>query len=162
MRINLQLLLVIVLSSLFYNTTLSQTENKQKPLSIVVYNENVNDPLTEVEMTQIQAVYGDKTIEYVLSHAQRVKDIKNILRNRVEIFDAGDKDLSGLPKLSQVELLNDYVPSLKKDYYFNAENFNPLKYKFNFYSRYSEIYWVDNTTYYIEIKSQHEQNDTAR
>lgn len=156
MRINQKLLMVLVLSIFVYNNALSQTPTKQQPLTIVVFDENVNESLTGQELAQIREVYGDKTEEYVLNHSQRVKDIKNILRNRVEIVDAGSKDLSGLPKLSQVKLFNDYVPNLIRDFSFNPKNFNPLKYKFNFYSRNSEIYWVDNTTYYIEIKSQHQ------
>lgn len=156
MKINLQLVVMLALSVFVYNTSFSQSKTKQEPLSILVYNENVEPSLTASEMVKIQDVYGDKTEAYVLSNSQRVKDIKNILRNRVDIVDAGPKDLSTLPKLSQVELLNDYVPNVTRDFNFTPENFNPLKYKFNFYSRNSEIYWVDNTTYYIQIKSQYQ------
>lgn len=153
MRINLRLFVMITLSFLVYNTATSQSNNKQEPLKAVVFNENVNAPLSSSELAKIQAVYGENS-EVILERAQQVKDIKNILRNRVVIVDAGTKDLSSFPKLSQVALFNDFVPNLTRDLSFNPENFNPLKYKFDFYSRNSNIYWVDNTTYYIEIKSQ--------
>lgn len=145
--------MMITLSFLVYNTATSQSNNKQEPLKAVVFNENVNAPLSSSELAKIQAVYGENS-EVILERAQQVKDIKNILRNRVVIVDAGTKDLSSFPKLSQVALFNDFVPNLTRDLSFNPENFNPLKYKFDFYSRNSNIYWVDNTTYYIEIKSQ--------
>ncbi len=156
MKLNLQVLVVFILCVFVYNNAISQNKEKQQPLPIVVYDENVNDPLTSLELAKIHEVYGDNAEVYILNRAQRVKDIKNILRNRVRVVDAGTKDLSGLPKLSQVELFNDFIPSVRRDFPFSPENFNPLKYKFNFYSRNSEIYWVDNTTYYIEIKSQHQ------
>jgi hypothetical protein len=139
-----------------HTNAISQSKTKQKPLSAVIFNENINEPLTDEELTKIQEVYGDKSNENVLNHSQRVKDVKNILRNRVEIVNAGDKDISSFPSLSEVSLFNDFVPTLTRDYNFNPEHFNPLKYKFNFYSRNSSIYRVDNTTYYIIIKSQHQ------
>ncbi|MEZ4792981.1 MAG: hypothetical protein R2783_05840 [Gelidibacter sp.] len=156
MRLKLQVALVGILGIFVYNNALSQSKTKQKPLSIVVFDENVNEPLTAKELAQIEEVYGAETQASVLDRSQRIKDIKNILRNRVEIINAGEKDLSSFPKLSQVELFNDFMPNLTRDFSFNPENFNPLKYKFNFYSRNASIYWVDNTTYYIAIKSQHQ------
>lgn len=155
MKVNLQLFVMLALVILVSNKAISQSKNKQEPLTVVVFNENVNAPLTSDELAKIQEVYGDNT-ENILSRDQHLKVLKNILRNRVLIVDAGNKDLSGLPRLSQVALFNDFVPNLSRDFNFTPETFNPLKYKFDFYSRNSEIFWVDNTPYYIEIKSQHQ------
>ena len=156
MRIKLQVLMVTAFSLLSIQSIQSQSEEKQQSLTVVNFGNTINEPLSVKELAQIQEVYGDTTQENVLNHPQRIKDIKNILRNRVEIVDAGMKDLSGLPKLSQVELFNDFVPNLNSDFNFNPNTFNPLKYKFNFYSRNGYIYHVDNTSYYIRIKSQFE------
>ncbi|VAW36026.1 hypothetical protein MNBD_GAMMA01-1060, partial [hydrothermal vent metagenome] len=38
---------------------------------------------------------------------------------------------------------------------FNKNTFNPLKYTFDFYSRGGYMYKVDNTNYFIIIKSQY-------
>ncbi len=157
MKIKLKAVLLLILSILVHQNSISQTQDLNKPLPVVIYNDNVNEPLTVKELAQIKEVYGDNAEIDILSRPQRVKDIKNILRNRVEIFDAGDKDLSSLPKLSKVELFDDYIPSISRDFNFNPKNFNPLKYKFNFYSRNSSTYHVDGTGYYIIIKSQHQQ-----
>jgi hypothetical protein len=157
MKINLQLCGMLMMSVFIYGNAISQSKTIQEPLTIVVFGDNVDAPITLSELAKIQAVYGDNT-EDILNRDQHIKDIKNILRNRVVVFDAGTKDLSSLPKLSQVALFNDFVPNLTRDLSFSPENFNPLKYKFDFYSRNSEIYWVDNTAYYIEIKSQHQYN----
>lgn len=157
MKINLNVVLLFILSSFVYQNANSQSKTQSKPLPVIIYNDNVNEPLTMKELAQIKEVYGDNAEVDILNRPQRVKDIKNVLRNRVEIFDAGDKDLSSMPKLSQVELFDDYVPSLNRDFNFNPNNFNPLKYKFSFYSRNSSTYHVDGTGYYIIIKSQHQQ-----
>ena len=156
MRVKLHVFLALVLVILIQHSVMSQSKSKQDPLPVVVYDENVNDPLTSDELLKIKEVYGDRAENDILSHSQRLKDVKNILRNRVEIVDAGDKDMSSFTKLSQVELFNDFTPNLSRDLNFNPSDFNPLKYKFDFYSRNSAIYSVDNTIYYIVIKSQHD------
>lgn len=157
MKIKLKAGLLLILSTLVYQNTISQSKAESQPLQVIIYNDNVNEPLTIKELAQIKEVYGKNAEADILSRPQRVKDIKNILRNRVEIFDAGDKDLSSLPKLSKVELFNEYENGISRDFNFNPTNFNPLKYKFNFYSRNSSTYHVDGTGYYIIIKSQHQQ-----
>lgn len=157
MKIKIKVVLLLISSILVHHNTISQTKTESEPLPAIFYNDNVNEPLTIKELEQIKEVYGEDAEADILFRPHRVKDIKNILRNRVEIFDAGDKDLSSLPKLSKVEVFDDYVPSIVRDYNFNANNFNPLKYKFNFYSRNSYTYHVDGTGYYIIIKSQHQQ-----
>lgn len=156
MRIKLHLLLVLGLSVLSFQNAQSQSKERQKPLTVVNFGNDIDAPFSSKEMSQIEEVYGNTIQANVLDHPQRIKDIKHILRNRVEIVDAGSKDLSSLPKLSSVELFNDYQPGLVKDFNFNPNSFNPLKYKFNFYSRDAFIYHVDGTSYYIMIKSQFE------
>ena len=155
MRIKLRIILVIGLGIFSFQTI--QSQNKENnPLTVVNFGNQIDEPFSSKEMLQLKEVYGTTLQENVLDHPQRIKDIKNILRNRVEVKDAGSKDLSSLPKLSSVELFNDYQPTLTKDFNFNPNTFNPLKYKFNFYSRDAFIYHVDGTSYYIMIKSQFE------
>ena len=158
MKINTQLRLVLVLCVLVSSYGFSQSKSDYKqPLQLVKYNPNVNAPLTTKELNQIKEVYGDKTQEDVLNHPKRVKDIKNILRNRVIInpIKAGES-LKKCTLLSEVPLFDYYSPNIIRDASFNPESFNPLKYNFNFYSKESAMYRVDNSNYYIIILSQHQ------
>ena len=150
--------LAAIFSLLMVNTSFSQTKQKQKPLKHVVYNNNVDAPLTASELQKINEVYGEHAEEDILSKPQRLKDIKNILRNRVEIIEVTEKDLSSFTNLSTVPLLKVYNKGLSRDASYNARTFNPLKYQFNFYSRDgSKTYRFDNSQYLIIIKSQNPQ-----
>lgn len=157
MKINNPLHLFFVICVIASTYGFSQTNKiRQQSLPLVTYNSNVNAPLTAKELSQINEVYGDKTQEDVLNHPQRVKDIKNILRNRVVIKLDESGTMKSCPLLSEVSLFNLYVPDLTRDKSFNPREFNPLKYNFNFYGLGALMYKVDNTNYYIIIKSQHQ------
>ncbi|WP_298905061.1 hypothetical protein [uncultured Psychroserpens sp.] len=134
----------------------SQSSNSTRKQKTVNYNPNVNSPLTSSELALINEVYGNKTNTNVLSKPQRLKDIKNILRNRVEIKNIpNSSDQKPCTLLSEVPLMDYYVSDLQRDTNFNPQNFNPLKYLFNFNSYGSHMYRVDNTNYFIIVKSQH-------
>jgi len=149
--------LVIVLTVVSFFSIEIQAQTEMKPLTRVVYNENVNDPLTAHELSQIKEVYGDYT-EKLLSRPQRLKDLKNILRNRVEVMKVENKDLSSFENLSSVPLFNPYNLNITRDVTYNPNTFNPLKYQFNFHSRQKDkFYRFDNSPYLIIIKSQYAQ-----
>ncbi|WP_431137593.1 hypothetical protein [Psychroserpens mesophilus] len=150
--------LAFILSVLTVNISFSQNNQKQKPLQHVVYNDNVDAPLTVNELKKITEVYGEHAKEDILNKPQRLKDVKHILRNRVEIIKVDNKDLSSFTNLSSVPLFNHYNKTLSRDASYNASTFNPLKYQFNFYSREgSTTYRFDNSPYLIIIKSQNPQ-----
>ena len=158
MRLQLQTFFVFVFCFTINYSVISQTNYaRQQPLPVIDYDDNLNKPLTTVELSQIKEVYGDKTDEYVLNRPQRVKDIKNILRNRIQykLAEPGTT-IKECPLLSEVPLFNNYVTNLNRDVDFNPTTFNPLKYKFSFYTRGASIYKVDNTDYYIMINSQYQ------
>ncbi|MEH6538227.1 MAG: hypothetical protein V7719_17655 [Psychroserpens sp.] len=138
-------------------TMFSQSSNQSRKQKTVNYNINVNNPLNSSELAQINQVYGSTANINVLSIPQRLKDIKNILRNRVEIKNIPNpSDQKACTLLSDVPLMDYYVNDLQRDTNFNPQNFNPLKYLFNFYSNGgTHMYRVDNTSYFIVIKSQH-------
>lgn len=158
MRLKLQAFIVFVFCFTINYSVISQTNNaRQHPLPVIDYDVNLNKPLTTVELSQIKEVYGDKTDEYVLNRPQRLKDIKNILRNRIQYKLAEPGTIiKECPLLSEVPLFNNYVSNLNRDVDFNPTTFNPLKYKFSFYTRGASIYKVDNTDYYIMINSQYQ------
>ncbi|MBT8260966.1 MAG: hypothetical protein HKO92_05430 [Flavobacteriaceae bacterium] len=137
-----------------------QTNAQQKNISEIKhinYSKNVTKPLTNAELAMINEVYGDQTEEYVLKNSNFLKNIKNILRNRVEIMELKNKDLSSFKTLSSVSLIKAFNKKLLRDNVFNPRTFNPLKYDFNFNSRdLIKYYRVDNTNYLIVIHSQYQ------
>lgn len=157
MNLKLPIMLGFVLC-LFVFSTNAQSKVSKQSLPLVNYNTNVNSPLSSVERQQLEEVYGNKLQEYVLSKPERLKAIKNILRNRVSIVEiANPKNQKETKLLSEVSLFDYYVSNLKRDISFNKNTFNPLKYNFDFYKKGASMYQVDNTNYFIVIKSQHQK-----
>ena len=158
MNTKLLLSLTFLFRLLMSSTSFSQAKHYPNALKHVVYDYNIDAPLTPNELKQIEEVYGDHTEEDVLSKPQRLKDIKHILRNRVEIIKAPGKDLSSFTNLSTIPLFNAYNKALSRDVILNPSTFNPLKYQFNFYSRDGQkTFRFDNSEYLIVIKSQNPQ-----
>ena len=145
--------LTIVVSLLISTSAFSQLK-KQK---VVHYDANVSAPLTNGELALITEVYGDTAHENVLDKPQRLADVKNILRNRIEIKRISKpSDQKACPLLSTVPLMDYYVSDLQRDTVFNPENFNPLKYLFQYHAHGSYMYRVDGTDYFIIVKSQYQ------
>jgi len=148
-------LLIILVLLIMPLCAASQQSKQRNPLPLAKYNDNVKMPLTAKERAQIIEVYGESADKLVFNIPHRLKSIKHILRNRVEIKLITDEDSKkACPKLSEVTFSESM--DFEVDKRFNPNNFNPLKYNFNFYSRSAAIYHVDNTNYYIIIKSQYQ------
>ncbi|MBL7559967.1 hypothetical protein JAO71_09150 [Olleya sp. YSTF-M6] len=151
LRVFLTLLFGILM---FSQQGVAQTKTKQKT-QLVKYGKNVDTPLTAKEMSMLKEVYQDKLNEYILNNKQKVKDFKHLLRNRIEIKQMPNiKDENKFTRLSSVELFDHYNLNLTRDKVFNKSTFNPLKYNLNFFIIGSSIYKIDNTNYFIVIKSQ--------
>ncbi len=150
--------LLTILVLLIMPLSVAGQQSKQKnPLPLAKYNDNVNMPLTINEREQINEVYGEYADKYVFSDPHRLKSIKHILRNRVEIkLITNETNKKTCTKLSEVSVFNGFVSDLERDKTFNPDNFNPLKYNFEFHSRAAAMYQVDNTNYYFIIKSQYQ------
>lgn len=150
-------LLTIIVVILMPMIMLGQQTKQKKPLPLAKYDDNVNLPLTAQERAQIIEVYGDYAEKHIFSKPHRLKSIKQLLRNRVEIkLISNENDKKPCPKLSEVSLCDGFVSDIKRDETFNPSTFNPLKYNFEFHSRAAAMYQVDNTNYYIIIKSQYQ------
>ncbi len=150
-------LLTILVVIMMPIVVFGQQKIKKQPIPLAKYDDNVNLPLTAEERAQIIEVYGEFANKYVFSNENRLKSIKHILRNRVVFKKITDtNEMKECPLLSEVSLFNKYVPTLKRDEVVDPENFNPLKYNFQFYTTEASMVKVDNTDYYIIIKSQHE------
>lgn len=133
---------------------IAQTKKYQQK-TVVDFNDNLKAPLTVEERKKIEEVYGEHIYKEILNRPNRLRSIKNILRNRVVIMEIKNPfDQKPCDLLSSVPVFDFFVPELRRDAFFNKDNFNPLKYAFSFYSRKSYMYRVDNTNYFILIKSQ--------
>lgn len=129
----------------FFNNSGSRT---------VVFKSNVKMPLNNNEKRMLIEVYGESLKENVLDKPERLKSIKNILRNRVEIYSILNYEKE-YKLLSQVPLFDKYNTLIERKKFKKTE-FNPLKYNFDFYAKGTQVFRVDNTDYYIVIKSQHQ------
>ena len=151
-----RLLLILVVILLPMHMVGQQVRQKQ-PIPLAKYNDNVKLPLSAIERAQIIEVYGKYADKYVFNDPHRLKSIKQILRNRVEIkLISNQNDKKPCTKLSEVSLFNGFVNDLAREKTFNPKSFNPLKYNFEFHSGAAAMYNVDNTNYYIIIKSQYQ------
>lgn len=104
---------------------------------------------------KIKEVYGDKTQELFGNDPDRLKIYNDLINNRITIIESPISGKEKCQKLSQMELMNRYNPSLVRDLVFDPTTFNPLKYKLNFFSSTStNVYRVDNTNYIIIIQPQ--------
>lgn len=74
--------------------------------------------------------------------------------DRVHILEINDEPDFEYTHLSSIELKDKYNKLIRDNKEnFNPKDFNPLKYRFNFYNRdHSMYYRVDDTHFYIEIK----------
>ena len=102
----------------------------------------------------IREVYGNECEQIFKNDPERLIKLNDLLQNRVSIITSQKSVNDKYPKLSSVGLLNKYNPNLKRDEFFDATNFNVLKYDLNFFSNASFIYRIDNTDYLIVVKGQ--------
>lgn len=150
-------LLTILVLVLMPMVMIGQQTKQKSPLPLAKYNDNVKLPLTTKERAQIVEVYGEYADKFVFSKPHMLKNIKQLLRNRIVIKRITDENnKKPCTKLSEVSLCDGFVSDLQRDETFNPNTFNPLKYNFEFYSRSAAMYQVDNTNYYIIIKSQYQ------
>ena len=151
MKKKLLLFFSLFLSVSGYYMYAQNQKNLKTP--IVTFNNNINLPLNADEKELIREVYQEE-YNLISENPERLRFIKNLLRNRLEV-----SVLSDFPKqvklLSEVSLFNKYNAKLKRKG-FDKDDFNPLSYNFDFYSKTTQIYSVDNTNYYIIIKSQYQ------
>jgi len=150
---NYPLAVLILLLSFSFAQAQSKKTSTQRA---IYYAENVKAPLTQIEESKLKEVFADSYQAYILSNPARLKRYKNLLRNRIEILKLDKKrDQKECPLLSQVALFNFFNENLKRDVAFNKESFNPLKYNFNILNKGNILYRIDNTDYFILIKSKY-------
>lgn len=132
--------------------------SKMQPLKLVKYKDNVKAPLSTQELSFIKEVYADRLDAYVLNRPQKLKDLKNLLRNRILIKEMPELvgNTEKYKTLAEAGLFNVYNPALTFDNIYNKDTFNVLKYNLEFFGRGSRIYRISNTSFFIVILSQHQ------
>ena len=111
---------------------------------IIELGESVTNPLTNLEIRFIKSALGEEAYYRIINVKALEKNIKDILRNRVQILTKRYFPSEKLPKLSSITNSN-------SSQIFDKYNFNPLLYDFDFESFESQIYRVDGTDYIINI-----------
>ena len=79
------LLLVSFFAVVFTAQNVNAQSDRKLKTQPVNYGENVEEPFTAKELSMLKEVYQDKLEIYVLSKPQKAKDLKHLLRNRIEI-----------------------------------------------------------------------------
>lgn len=147
----MKLKLLVLLPLLFISFT-AFSQNKID----INYPQNVEAPLTNKEKAMIKEVYQSEADNKVFNNDSFLRDIKHLLRNRITIYEENNQKAQKKCKLlSEIPLFDDYNKNLKRDVKFNISNFNPLKYKLDFFANGTYLYRIDNTNYFILVTSQY-------
>jgi hypothetical protein len=95
---------------------------------------------------KIEEVYGPINGEFFRNNPDLIPFFTYLLENRVQYLNSPLESNEKYEKLANIPLNNKYNTNLKRDIVFDAVHFNPLKYQLNFYSRFTQIYRIDNQT----------------
>ena len=79
---------IILLLSLFFLISIHNIESQNKNYNswTIEFNENVHSPLNDIEIKYILEAYGESTYKRIININPLLLNIKDILRNRVEIL----------------------------------------------------------------------------
>jgi hypothetical protein len=103
---------------------------------------------------KIREVYATYTEEQVSKDPDRLRDLNDILQNRLTVVWSPPASEEKYTKLSSMNLFRVYNPELTRDTVFDIVTFNPLKYDLDFFPRHTMIYRIDDTNYVIMIEPQ--------
>ena len=140
---------IVIFSNI--GVVIAQNDSNSQQNWITQYPSNVDLLFSKLELNKLEEAYGQNLNDQILDRPIRVKDIKDILRNRVDIYQENIKDVSTIPLLSNIPTFDIYNHKLNRPV-FNRNNFNPLLYNFNFFLKTKQIYRVDNTNFLVVIK----------
>ena len=91
----------------------------------------------------IKEVYQDKAETMIFSDQIRYNSFKDLLLNRIFVKKLRFKEGEKLVDLTKAPLLNKYNKSLVRNYLFNQNTFNPLKYDIALFSNEIILYRID-------------------
>ncbi len=93
---------------------------------------------------KIEEVYGPTNGEFFKNNPDLIQFFNNLLENRIHYSHSPIEPNEKYEKLTNIPLNNKYNPNIQRDVVFDPNTFNPLKYQLNFYSRFTQIYRIDN------------------
>lgn len=150
-----RLLFIITFLILSNNFVIAQSNELYLNRDVVNVNPNLTPHFSNLERSMLQTVFGVHLQDHLQRNPLQELFFKDIFRNRVIVKNIDNpRDQKSCPLLSEVPLFNYFVKGLKRDKVFNPLTFNPLKYKFPFYSKNTTIFRVDGTNYFIFIRPQ--------
>ncbi len=127
---------------LFFSSLLIISQTNKHDSWIIEFDDNVYSPLTDQEEVYITNAFGNKFFKKILKINALEIYYKDILRNRVKVLFKKHHEGESLNKLSSLHNMN---------IIFDKNNFNPLIYGFDFESKKSQAYRIDNTDYIVII-----------
>jgi len=133
-----------LLLPLFFSFSFIFSQSDKHNPWIIELGESVTNPLTNQEIRFIKSALGEEAYYRIINIKALEQNIKDILRNRVQILTKRYFPSEKFPKLSSVSNSN-------SSQIFNNYNFNPLFYDFDFESLEPKVYRVDGTDYIINI-----------
>ena len=89
---------IVIFSNI--GVVIAQNDLKKHNEWVTHYPSNVDLPFSKSELNKLEEAYGQNLNDQILERPVRVKDIKDILRNRVDIYHENIKDVSTIPSLS--------------------------------------------------------------
>ena len=134
----------LFLSLVFFSSSFIFSQSSKHNSWITDLDKNVNAPFSEKEKLYVKVALGEDIFKKFKKIKPLEINIKNILRNRVQILNKKFEVNESFPKLSSVSNSN-------KSSGFNPDNFNPLLYDFDFDSTTSQTFRVDGMDYLINI-----------
>ena len=129
---------------LFFSFSFIFSQSDKHNPWIIELGDSVTNPLTTQEIRFIKSAFGEEAYYRIINIRALEQNIKDILRNRVQILTKRYFPSEKFPKLSSISNSN-------SSQIFNKYNFNPLFYDFDFESLESQVYRVDGTDYIINI-----------
>ena len=132
------------LLTLFFTFSFIFSQSDKHNPWIIELGESVANPLTKQEIRLIKSALSEEAYYRIINIKALEQNIKDILRNRVQILTKKYFPSEKFPKLSSIS--NSNSPKV-----FIKNKFNPFLYDFNFESFKSQIYRVDGTDYLINI-----------
>lgn len=99
---------------------------------------------------RINAVYGSYTAKLSPEQVQWL----NVKLDRSKVLQQPYTPGETYPKLSELKVIDKYIPGLQPDNFSQPQQVNPLKYMINFNEKKDLIYRIDGTDYVLLIKKK--------
>lgn len=152
MKINLLLTTFFVL---FLSAVIGQ-ERTIKKLSPATTSATATQTPDEVHVSETTKEFALEVYKNCLQYTEEAYLLRyQTYMDRIVFLSVNQVKKDELQLLSQIKLKNKCNEELKYDSnHFSTENFNPLKYQFNFNSESDQFFRIDGTDFVVQIKAK--------